>query len=90
MVADLGQVGPGRYRVAYRVVAPDGHPVVGEYAFTVAADAATSGTGRSVVDAGPAAPDGGRPWVVPLLGLLAVATAVGLRVAHGVRRAAAS
>ncbi len=90
VVADLGQVGPGRYHVAYRVVAPDGHPIVGAYTFTVATGATASVSGRSVVDQGSAAPDGGRPWLVPLLGLLAVVTAVGLRVAHGVRRAAAS
>lgn len=92
VVAELASVAPGRYRVAYRVVAPDGHPVVGEYSFTVAASAsATSGSERRAVDAGPPpATDGGRPWLVPVLGLLAVVAAVGLRVVHGVRRASAS
>jgi len=58
----------------------------------VAASAsATSGSERRAVDAGPPpATDGGRPWLVPVLGLLAVVAAVGLRVVHGVRRASVS
>ena len=42
--ARLEDIGPGRYRVDYRVVADDGHPVTGSYRFRVAA-APTGGTG---------------------------------------------
>src|SRR4051794_8913902 len=56
--ARLEHVGPGRYRVDYRVVAGDGHPVTGTSRFrvTVAADGAggpggaTAGTGEAAAD----------------------------------------
>jgi methionine-rich copper-binding protein CopC len=43
--ARLEDIGPGRYRVDYRVVADDGHPVTGSYRFRVTAGATgTTGT----------------------------------------------
>jgi methionine-rich copper-binding protein CopC len=79
---------PGRYTVAYRVVAADGHPVVGRYAFVVAAGAVAAPRTASAVPGGPApsASAGGRPWLAPLLGGLAVSVVVVLRVRHGRRR----
>jgi len=76
----------GRYTVAYRVVAADGHPVVGRYAFVVAAGsvASTATAGASGASA-PAASTGGRPWLVPLLGGVAVASVVVLRLRHARR-----
>jgi len=75
----------GRYTVAYRVVAADGHPVSGQYTFVVASGASASSAaaaGRPV----PSVSSGGRPWLVPLLGALVVASAAALRVRHGGRR----
>lgn len=79
---------PGRYTVAYRVVAADGHPVVGHYAFVVAAGAVaaptTAGAGPGGLALGSSG--SGRPWLVPLLGGIAVAGMVVLRVRHARRR----
>jgi copper resistance protein C len=79
---------PGRYTVAYRVVAADGHPVVGRYAFVVAAGAVTAAPASGAESGGPApsASAGGRPWLVPLLGGMAIAVVVVLRVRHAGRR----
>jgi methionine-rich copper-binding protein CopC len=78
---------PGRYTVAYRVVAADGHPVVGRYAFVVAAGAETAPPTSGAVSGGPApSAPAGRPWLAPLLGGLAVAVVVVLRVRHAGRR----
>jgi methionine-rich copper-binding protein CopC len=57
--ARLEHVGPGRYRVDYRVVAGDGHPVTGTSRFRVTAAAdgaggpggATAGTGEAAAGA---------------------------------------
>jgi len=79
---------PGRYTVAYRVVAADGHPVVGRYAFVVAAGAAAAPATAGARPGGPApaSSGSGRPWLVPLLGGIAVAGMVVLRVRHAGRR----
>jgi copper resistance protein C len=78
----------GRYTVAYRVVAADGHPVVGRYAFVVAAGSVSvTSTGGASDGPAPAGSAGGRPWVVPLLGGAAVAAVVVLRLRHGRREA---
>jgi hypothetical protein len=78
----------GRYTVAYRVVAADGHPVVGRYTFVVAAGAlAAPQTDGAVPDGtAPTTSAAGRPWLVPLLGGMAVAVVVVLRVRHAARR----
>jgi methionine-rich copper-binding protein CopC len=78
----------GRYELRYRVVAVDGHPVVGSYRFTVAASAAAVGNGGA--DSGFAAdaraPGGAPPWLVPLLAGLAVLVVAGARVVQYRRR----
>jgi methionine-rich copper-binding protein CopC len=68
----------GRYTVAWRVVAPDGHPVEGAYQFTV------TGSDVTAPAAAPAAPtqttgttSGTSPWWIVLIGLLVAAAAVG-------------
>jgi len=73
----------GRYEVRYRVVAVDGHPVVGSYHFSVSA-ASASVVERSSAGSGLAAdaqaPGGAPPWLVPLLAVLAVVVIAGARV----------
>ncbi|HXA62603.1 MAG TPA: copper resistance protein CopC [Streptosporangiaceae bacterium] len=74
-----GPLAPGLYRVGWRVVAPDGHPVSGEYSFTV-----NGSPGSGPVSAGSqsrvqvARPSGASWWWIGLggLGLAAVAGAV--------------
>jgi methionine-rich copper-binding protein CopC len=68
----------GRYTVAWRVVAPDGHPVEGTYQFEVTGSSATAPA------AAPAAPgqqtdtsSGSGLWWIVLIGLLVVAAAIG-------------
>ena len=59
--ARLEDIGPGRYRVDYRVVADDGHPVTGTYRFRVTA-APTDGTaGTDEAAAGTATSAPGAP-----------------------------
>lgn len=69
-----------RYEVRYRMVAVDGHPVVGSYHFTVAASAAAvvdEGGADSALGSGAEASGGTPPWLVPLLaGLTVLAVAV--------------
>ncbi len=78
----LTGLGRGTYHVAYRVVASDGHPVVGGYSFTLARGAAAAGG-----DASAAAPVAAPPtrWLVPVLALLAAAVLVATRVRVAVR-----
>jgi copper resistance protein C len=95
--ARLEDIGPGRYRVDYRVVADDGHPVTGTYRFRVTAAPAggTGGTGEATVGAataptppveaaadGPAA--GARDWGFPalLVGVVVLSGAARWRVAR--------
>jgi copper resistance protein C len=53
--AVAGPLAAGAYTVGWRVVAPDGHPVTGEFGFTVkgGGDAASSAPGSSAAPAGP-------------------------------------
>ena len=53
--ARLEDIGPGRYRVDYRVVADDGHPVTGTYRFRVTAGA-TDATGEATAGTATSAP----------------------------------
>ena len=71
-----------RYEVRYRVVAVDGHPVVGSYHFTVAASAAAADEGGadSAFAADAEASGGTPPWLVPLLAGLAVLAVAVARV----------
>ena len=61
--ARLEDIGPGRYRVDYRVVADDGHPVTGTYRFRVAAAASTGGTGEATAGTATSAPGAPTPPV---------------------------
>ena len=72
----------GRYELRYRVVAVDGHPVVGSYHFSVAPSAATEDEGGadSAFAADTQAADGAPAWLVPLLAGLAVLVVAGARV----------
>lgn len=92
--ARLDDIGPGRYRVDYRVVADDGHPVTGSYRFRVAA-APTGGTVGTATSA-PGAPTppveaaaagrsaGARNWGFPalLVGVVVLSGAARWRVAR--------
>ena len=79
----------GRYEVRYRVVAVDGHPVVGSYHFTVAASAAAADEGGadSAFAADSEASGGTPPWLVPLLAGLAVLAVAAARVVQYRRKA---
>jgi methionine-rich copper-binding protein CopC len=79
----VSALGSGRYRVAWRVVSADGHPVSGEFGFTVALPAgleppAAAPGGRADVAA---PPESGASawWWVPVLGALAAAALVLVR-----------
>ena len=78
-----------RYEVRYRMVAVDGHPVVGSYHFTVAASAAAvdEGGADSTFAADAPAPGGTPPWLVPLLAGLAVLVVAVARVIQYRRKA---
>ena len=96
--ARLEDIGPGRYRVDYRVVADDGHPVTGSYRFRVTAGAtdatgeATAGTATSVPGAPAPAVEtaaagraaGARDWGFPalLVGVLVLTGSARWRVAR--------
>ncbi len=75
---------PGRYEVRYRVVAVDGHPVVGSYHFSVGSTSGavldrSGGISTPAVDV--QAPVGSAPsGLVPLLACLAVLVVAGARV----------
>lgn len=83
-----GPLAPGVYTVGWRVVAPDGHPVTGDYRFTVRASEDSSSaapTSSGPPSAGPAitptlrtGPSGsGASWWWVGLGLLVVAAGGG-------------
>jgi methionine-rich copper-binding protein CopC len=82
--------GSGRYRVAYRVISADGHPVAAETSFTYhgtgAAAAPTTPSGASASPAAAPADHGssGNPWV--LGGVLAALLVAGALLLAGRRR----
>ena len=81
--ARLEDIGPGRYRVDYRVVADDGHPVTGTYRFRVTAGGTdATGEAAAVSTAGRAA--GARDWGFPalLVGVLVLTGSARWRVAR--------
>lgn len=90
VTARLENVRPGRYRVAYRVVADDGHPVTGQYRFRVAADGTASSTtvpaatSPTVDGAAAGRAAGTRAWGFPalLVGVLVLSGSARWRVAH--------
>ena len=69
----------GPYRVAWRVVSADGHPVSGEFRFTVALPAGAEPTEAPPSAAAASGPAGGSRlgwWGVPVVALMVVAVAV--------------
>lgn len=75
---------PGLYRVAYRVVSADGHPVSGDYTFTLDVGAAGGVSGASPTSsaptAGPVASSGTSSSGASALPWLAAALILGLAV----------
>jgi methionine-rich copper-binding protein CopC len=65
-----GTLGPGVYTVGWRVVAPDGHPVTGQYRFIVRGGAGSAGTAATAKGSSQF------PWWWVVLGVLLVAGAV--------------
>jgi methionine-rich copper-binding protein CopC len=49
---------PGTYTIQWRVVSSDGHPIEGDFSFTVAGDGADAGPSSEASDAGGATSDG--------------------------------
>ena len=75
-----GSLDPGAYRVAWRIVADDGHPVTGTFAFTIAgatssAPATPSASASSVATDG-AASAGPGLWVVAVLAVVGLVAGV--------------
>jgi methionine-rich copper-binding protein CopC len=88
-----GTARPGTYRVAYRVVASDGHPVTGSYRFRVVGTSASAArpaaATRDVADravvataAGPPGGPSASAWVVAGLGAVTLALVLGLGAAR--------
>jgi methionine-rich copper-binding protein CopC len=78
--APLDELGPaGAYRIAYRIVSADGHPVSGEVTFTLAN--AGNGTGTEVAES--SEDGGGLPiwvWIAGAVVLLGAGLTVALRI----------
>jgi methionine-rich copper-binding protein CopC len=89
VVVPVRALAPGGYLVAYRVVAADGHPVVGSYSFTVGRVRATVSRTVPIVPIAPSSPGGGNaPWLVPAVAVSGAAVVVAFRVRRAVSRAA--
>jgi MYXO-CTERM domain-containing protein len=79
-----GTLAPGGYRVAWRIVADDGHPVTGTFAFTLAASTTASASASAPASAAPVtqvATEGTSsvgPWVVTGVVLLVVVAGAAL------------
>ena len=77
--ASLDELGPaGGYRIAYRVLSADGHPVSGEVAFTLAKAGNGTPTEAAEADDG-----GGLPiwvWIVGAAVVLGVGLTVAMRI----------
>jgi methionine-rich copper-binding protein CopC len=68
----------GRYTVAWRVVAPDGHPVEGTYKFTVTGSSATAPAAAPAASNQPTSTSSGTSlWWIVLIVLLIAAAAIG-------------
>jgi copper resistance protein C len=91
--ATLDDLGPaGAYRIGYRILSADGHPVSGEVTFTLAeagegtpapASTANEGTAAAETD------DGGLPiwvWILGAVVLLGAGLTVALRIGGGQAR----
>jgi len=90
VTAAVDGLGPaGVYKIGYRILSADGHPVSGELTFTLAtagdgtpAPASTSDTGASGAS-GPSSDDGGLPiwvWILGAVVLLGAGLTVALRI----------
>ncbi|AUG30076.1 MULTISPECIES: copper resistance CopC family protein [Microbacterium] len=89
----LSGTASGAVTVIWRVVSSDGHPVSGQYSFTVGTAGAGSETAPSIPAASPstavsAEADGGVPVLVWIVLGIAVAAALGALVAVLLRRSA--
>jgi copper resistance protein C len=85
--ASLDDLGPaGTYRVGYRILSADGHPVSGEVTFTLAqaGDGTPAPAGTANGDeAAPEADEGGLPiwlWILGAVALLGAGLTVALRI----------
>ena len=78
----------GVYRVAYRIVSDDGHPVTGAYTWTLATGAPTAPSSPSP-SAAPASSSTSTTWWLPAA-LIAVALALGAALVARRRRSGAS
>ncbi|MGH3756589.1 copper resistance CopC family protein [Actinophytocola sp.] len=78
--ASLDELGPaGAYRISYRIVSADGHPVSGELEFTLA----NAGSGTSTTTATAEEQDGGLPiwvWIVGAVVVLGAGLTVAMRI----------
>lgn len=78
--APLDELGPaGGYRIAYRIVSADGHPVTGELKFTLA----NAGNGTGTAAAESSEDGGGLPiwvWIAGAVVLLGAGLTVALRI----------
>jgi hypothetical protein len=94
-----GVVRGGQYRVAWRVVADDGHPETGDFGFTYAAASSPSAPAQpggastepaadpvSVSQEGSAEDGSGVPWVLVGVGAVVVLAIVALRQVRTVRQ----
>jgi copper transport protein len=91
VVATVAQLAAGGYRVQWRVVSTDGHPVTGSYAFSIAAAAAPTPVAPAPADSTPKARDAttivpvepGGLWGAPVLAALLRGLGVGSLMAFG-------
>lgn len=75
----------GRYRVAYRVVSIDGHPITGSYTFVVAKSATVASDEEEPSSSSPVNPASAGAAAVVVIGLLAVLAALRRRSAARTR-----
>lgn len=89
VTASLSELGPaGEYRIGYRIVSADGHPVSGELTFTLAnagsgTPVATSANVDDAAQSGSSSDGGGLPiwvWIAGAVVLLGAGLAVALRI----------
>jgi copper resistance protein C len=89
ITAPVRPLGPaGTYTVGYRILSADGHPVQGDYTFTLskAGTGTPAGTGAATGAAQTSGSSGGVPiwvWLVGAVVLLAIGLTVALRTGRG-------
>lgn len=77
LVADLGELSEGLSTVEWRIASADGHPIDGEYEFSVNASAAGTGAGSPIapIERSVEQDEAGSRWggsIVPIFGVLLV------------------